>query len=178
MIPNNKDVSPLAKFDNAVKLVDATDESSFATETVELSEDEQMKVDIKNLRPAYRSLVYNLAYFVNTNDVLQNLVKMGVCIRKWDMDRSVAEEVLRLDFERHVKPILIFLHDLQLDQYEQARVIEKNPLIFKQEIINLNARINYLRSKKFQNDSIKAIMCKVPLFINMSVTDLDTKLGW
>ena len=143
-----------------------------------LTDEEQMKLDIKNLRPAYRPLVYNLAYFVNTNPVLQNFVKMGIEIRKWDNRRTIAESILRLDEEKHVKPILIFLHDIGIPKESQAFVIEKNPMLFSQEMTNLNARIEYLKSKKFTNEMIASIVVKAPLILNISVSDVDTKLGW
>jgi mTERF domain-containing protein len=150
-----------------------------AIETTDLTEEDKLKQEIKNLRPAYRPLVYNLAYFVNDNQVLQTFVKMGVAIRQWDKHRSTAELMLKLDLEQNVKPIIIFLHDLCIQKQEdQAVVIEKNPMIFAQEMANLNARINYLKSKRFGDESISSMILKAPLLLNLSVEDLDTKLGW
>ncbi len=83
--------------------------------------------------------------------MLQNFVKMGIGVRKWDKNKKIAEAMMRLDAEKHVNPVLIFLHDLGLEQPDQAFVIEKNPMIFTQEIKNLNARIDYLKSKWFSS---------------------------
>ena len=172
----------LAKFDDLKSDVEEREKlmplTDAAPATPHLTEEEQMKLDIKNLRPSFRPVVYNLAYFVNRNEVLQNFVKMGVEVRKWDKNKKIAETMMRLDAEKHVKPVLIFLHDLGLEQREQAFVIEKNPMIFTQEMKNLNARIDYLRSKKFSSESIVSMVTKAPLILNLSVTDIDTKLGW
>ena len=159
-----------------VKLVESEKEAPL--DLTELSEEDQMREDIKNLRPAYRPLVYNLAYFVNDNPVLKAFVQMGVPIRQWDKDRKIAELVLRLNMDRDVKPVLIFMHDLGIVDEGLTRVIAKNPEVFAQDLNNLNARIAYLKSKKFDDESIAKILTTAPLWFNLSVTDVDTKLGW
>lgn len=121
-----------------------------------------MEQRIKNLRPAARPVVYNLAYFANSNKVLQTLIEMGVLIREWDKDTSIGSFILQLDLERDIKPRLIFLHDIGLPPDTHAQIITKNPMIFKESLENLNVRIEYLRSKKFDPEGIKSIVTKAP----------------
>ena len=144
----------------------------------QLTEDDYIEQDIRSLRPVARQFVYNLAYFVNDSPVLQTFIDMGVMIKKWDTDKEVCEFVLKLDLERDIKPKLIFLHDCKVPADKYAFVIEKNPFFFKEELVDLETRIQYLKSKRFSDDSIAEIVTKAPRWLRLSVEQVDTKLGW
>jgi mTERF domain-containing protein len=158
--------SELSKYDEEEK-----DESK-------LTEEERLERQIRALRPATRPVVYNLAYFVNQNLLLQKFVEMGVVIREWDKDTSIGSFMLKLDFDKHVKPVLIFLHDIGIPAKEHPHIITKNPMIFKESIDNLNVRVEYLKSKKFTLESIVEILVKAPKWLSLSVEQVDQKLGW
>lgn len=145
----------------------------------ELKEEEKEEdVDqIKDMMP-FRPVVYNLAYFANDSKVLQTFIDMGVMIRKWDKDKSICEFILKLDLERDVKPHLIFLHDIKIPADKHARVIQNNPMFFKESLDDLQIRIDYLKSKKFTDESIANIIMKAPRWLSLSVEQVDTKLGW
>lgn len=144
----------------------------------DLTEEQQMEKQIKNLEPLSRPVVYNLAYYVNKNPVLQTFVQMGVFIRKWDQDRSIAKLILSLDLDKHVKPFLIFLHDIGVPAENHAFIITKNPEVFKESLQDLNFRIEYLKSKKFEQEDIVKIICTAPKWLSLSVEEVDTRLGW
>lgn len=162
---------------NEIELSDASLVSISKNEN-SLNEEDLLEEDIRNLRPTARPFVYNLAYFVNDSTVLQTFIKMGIMIRKWDTDREICDFVLKLDLERDVKPRLIFLHDIKIPADKHAFVIQKNPYIFKEEIVNLETRVEYLQSKKFSDDEITEIITKAPRWLRLSVEQVDTKLGW
>lgn len=127
-----------------------------------LTEEEAMEKRIRELRPVTRPVVYNLAYFANSNKVLQTFIDMGVKIREWDKHTAIGSFVLQLDLDRDVKPRLIFLHDLGLPANSHALIITKNPLIFGESLENLNVRIEYLKSKRFTDEAIRTIITKAP----------------
>lgn len=127
-----------------------------------LSEEEALELAIKRLRPAARPVVYNLAYFANSNRVLQTLIEMGVSVREWDQDTRIGSMVLKLDLERDLKPRLIFLHDLGIPPDVHAKIITKNPMFLRESIDNLNVRIEYLKSKKFTDEQIRTIITTTP----------------
>ncbi len=145
---------------------------------VELTAEERLEKEIQNLRPSTRPLVYNLAFFANNNTVLQKFIQMGVSIREWDKDTAIGNFILKLDFDKHVKPYLIFLHDIGIPAKEHAQVITKNPLMFDTPIDTLRIRLDYLRSKKFTEQQIVEMIVRAPRLLNIIVEKLDTKLGW
>lgn len=140
----------------------------------ELTTELDQEKDMMPIRP----VVYNLAYFVNDNIVLKKFIEMGVMIRKWDKDRAICEFILKLDIERDIKPHLIFLHDIGIPAEKHAKVIENNAAFFKETLDDLQIRIDYLKSKKFTDESIVEIVCKAPRWLSLSVEQVDTKLGW
>jgi hypothetical protein len=169
------------------KLPAAPKELSLLEQTVEtvrpgdfepqLTEDKIEDI-IKELKPAYRPFVYNLAYFSNDSKTLKKFIEMGIQIRDWDREREVAEFVLRLDFNRDVAPYLVFLHDLGIKSKAQSKIIQKNPMLFKESLDDLQIRINYLQSKKFSPEDICEIIAKAPKWLSMSVDVVDKNLGW
>jgi len=60
--------------------------------------------DIWNVGPAFRPS-FNLASFVNESTLLQEFLKMGVELHKWEMRKpELLEYILKLDFQRDVSP--------------------------------------------------------------------------
>lgn len=143
-----------------------------------LSEEQQMERQIQKLEPLSRPVVYNLAYYVNKSPVLTTFVQMGVFIRKWDNDPSLARLVLNLDLEKNVKPFLIFLHDIGVPSESHAFIITKNPAVFQESMQDLTNRIGYLKSKKFSEEDIVKILCKAPKWLSLNVLEVDSRLGW
>lgn len=148
----------------AVDEDDNPDSPQYDEELENLTEEEAMERRVKSLRPSVRPVVYNLAYFANSNPVVRTLIEMGVIVRQWDKDTKISSFVLKLDLERDVKPRLVFLHDIGLPASSHAQVITKNPSIFKESIENMNIRIDYLKSKKFSEEAIKTIIIKAPIW--------------
>ena len=163
----------------SLKVIEETKELEVNDDEKEenLTEEERLNREIERLRPSKRTVAYNLAYFVNSNPLLQKLVEMGVQIRNWDNDRKLCEFILRLDMEK-LQTHLIFLHDLGLSLEDQRFILNKNPLFLKENIIDLNNRIGYLKSKKFDDNSIRRMIGKAPKWLSLSVNDVDTRLGW
>ena len=94
-------------------------------------------------------IAYNLAAFVNRSPSLQQLVRLGVDLSVVEKDAEIAEMLLRLDFERDMKPHIQALVDLGIKPDDLGPFITENPAIFEVSINNMKARVEYLRSKKF-----------------------------
>lgn len=151
-----------SKSTQVVTKSDTTEDQEIVEDFSQLSEEEAMERRIQSLRPTARPIVYNLAYFANSNKTLQTFIEMGVMIREWDKDTSIGSFVLQLDLDRDVKPRLIFLHDLGLPAETHASIITKNPHIFRESLDDLNVRVEYLRSKRFSDEAIRTIITKAP----------------
>ncbi|KAF6214205.1 hypothetical protein GE061_008944 [Apolygus lucorum] len=121
---------------------------------------------------------FNLAGYVDRSPHLQEFMKLGVNLDKIERTRGAAEVILRLDFERDAKPYIHFLHDHGIPPDELGNFITKNPFIFKEELENLQIRINYLEAKLFSSDSIARIILKNPKWLSHSTKDIDHRLGF
>lgn len=120
---------------------------------------------------------FNLAAYVNNSPTLQELVKLGVQLYKFEKQKDVAELILRLNFE-DIKKHLTFLYDSGIQADQLGDFISRNPLIFREDLDNLQIRINYLASKKFTKDMIERIISKNPKWLSFSTKEIDCRLGY
>jgi len=138
---------------------------------------EPCKDDVSDFGP-FALPSFHLAAYVNSSFTLQQFVLMGVQLHVIERKKEVAEFILQLDFEKHVKPHLRFLHDVGVPAEELGRFITKNPLIFQQNLDDLQIRVNYLEAKKFQAKDIARIVSKNPMWLSFSTVDIDKRLGF
>lgn len=120
---------------------------------------------------------FNLAAYVNKSESLQQFLKLGVDLNSIERRKGLGEFVLKLDFERNVKPHLVFLHDLGVQPELFGEFITKNPLIFKEDLEDLQVRVNYLEAKKFTGQQITRIVTKNPFWLMFSTQRIDKRLG-
>lgn len=133
--------------------------------------------DFSTISPALRP-TFNLAAYVNDSYSLQQLVKLGVELYKFDNDPRIMETILKLDFERDMKPYIRFIHDCGVPVEELGKFITKNPMIFTDHMDDLITRINYLQHKKFDKEMITTIIRKHPKWLSQSTVDIDRSLGF
>ena len=129
-------------------------------------------------KPAAVTKSYNLAAYVNESEVLSNLVRLGVDLSKVETKRSEANNLIKLDFERDVKPYLMFLHDVGVPSDMLGSLITKHPGIFREDLDDLRVRVNYLQSKKFSVDAIARIISVAPQAMSLTTKELDAQLGY
>ncbi|XP_074656072.1 transcription termination factor 3, mitochondrial-like [Tubulanus polymorphus] len=122
----------------------------------------------------------NLAAYVNESPTLRNFVEMGVDLSRLETKKSsdIAEMIVRLDFERDVKPILQFLHRIGVPRDAVGEFITKNPYVFKESLDDLQIRVNYLESKRFDADAIGRIVHKAPFYLTTTTFKIDERLGY
>lgn len=133
--------------------------------------------DFSTISPALRP-TFNLAAYVNESYSLQQLVKLGVELYKFDSKPEVMETILKLDFERDMKPYVRFVHDCGVPVEELGKFFSKNPMIFTEHLDDLMTRVNYLESKKFNKEMITTIIRKHPNWLSHSTVDIDKSLGF
>ncbi|XP_055902971.1 transcription termination factor 3, mitochondrial [Eupeodes corollae] len=121
---------------------------------------------------------FNLAASINKSECLQELIKLGVNLNSIEKRKGLAEFVLKLDFEKNIKPHLLFLHDLGVQSELLGEMITKNPLIFKEDLDDLEVRINYLQAKKFKDHQITRIVTKNPYWLMFPTKRIDKRLGY
>lgn len=133
--------------------------------------------DFSTISPALRP-TFNLAAYVNESYSLQKLVDLGVELYKFDNKPKVMETILKLDFERDMKPYIRFINDCGVPVEELGKFFTKNPMIFTEHMDDLITRINYLEHKKFNKEMITTIIRKHPKWLSESTVNIDTSLGF
>ncbi|CAG5021703.1 unnamed protein product [Parnassius apollo] len=121
---------------------------------------------------------FNFAAYVNSSNTLQTLLHLNVNLSKIEKKPFVAEKILKLNFEEeNTKEILLFIKDYVGVEYI-GHFLTKNPLILFETAEDLKIRVNYLESKKFQNESIRKIITQNPFWLMFSTIRIDKRLGY
>ncbi|XP_015910378.1 transcription termination factor 3, mitochondrial [Parasteatoda tepidariorum] len=123
-------------------------------------------------------VAFNLAAYVNQSETLQKLIQLGVDLSKLEEQPEKAKYILQLDFEKDIKSHIKFLHDLGIEAELLGRFITKNPFIFKENIQDMEVRINYLKSKRFLDSAISRIIGDNPYILSWDTKKVDSRLGF
>lgn len=122
---------------------------------------------------------FNLAAYVNNSETLQQLIKLGVDLSQIERRKGLPQYVLQLDFEKDIKGHIRFLHDVcGLPMESFGTVLTKNPLIFKENLMDLDTRVNYLKSKLFKPNEIARIAEVNPFWLMFQTQRIDKRLGY
>lgn len=123
-------------------------------------------------------IAFNMAAFVDGCPTLQQLVQLGVDLSVVEKDPEVGKSLLRMNFDRHIKPHIQALMDIGVPAEELGPLITENPYIFQVSIHNIKARVEYLLSKDFPPECIVRIVTGYPPYLNYSVKQVDARLGY
>lgn len=133
---------------------------------------------VNEIEPLLPHFSFNLARYANDNQVIKNLVDLGVSVWKFDRDSEVSQLLLRLDWERDVEPYLDFLQNVGIEREVQAKIIGLNPRVLKEKLCDLESKRDYFITKLFQPTDLAPMFVESPLLLSMSVRQIDDKLGW
>jgi len=121
---------------------------------------------------------FNLAAHVNNSVTLQQLLSLGVDLNSIERRKGLGDFVLKLDFEQNVKPYLTFLADQGVSPDDFGKMITKNPLLFKEDLDDLQTRMEYLKSKRFSDEARQRILTHNPYWLMFSTRRIDRRLGY
>lgn len=122
---------------------------------------------------------FNLAAYVNKSETLQQLIHLGVDLSKIERKKGVPQYLLKLDFEKDMKDHIRFLHEVcGLPMEVFGTVLTKNPMIFKENLLDLDTRVNYLKSKMFKPMEITRIATVNPYWLMFRTQRIDRRLGY
>ncbi|XP_029158951.1 transcription termination factor 3, mitochondrial [Nylanderia fulva] len=133
--------------------------------------------DLSDIGP-YLTPTFTFAKYANKSRTVQELVKLGVNLYKIESMNGMVEYILKLDFERDVKPYIRFLHDCGVPANTLGDFLTKNPYIFKVDMDDLRTRIRYLRAHEFNINMIQTIICKHPNWLMYNTKVIDGRLGY
>lgn len=141
----------------------------------EISNEEAVSISIPpSIPPASASL----QDYVDKSETLSKLVQLGVSLWKLERRPNVGSMLLRLDFNRDVAPRLLFLKEIGVEDSRLGYIISHNPFILSENLENLQARVNYLKSRKFSSETVASMVSRAPYLLNFSVKRLDNRLGF
>ncbi|KAA0710332.1 Transcription termination factor 3, mitochondrial mTERF domain-containing protein 1, mitochondrial [Triplophysa tibetana] len=141
----------------------------------EICEEEALRIQVPSALPP---VSFTLRPYVDQSETLSKLVQLGVDLWKLEQRPNVGSMLVKLDFHADVAPRLLFLKDLGVEESKLGSLLTKNPFILTESLENLEARVAYLRSKKFSAQSVAAMVSKAPYLLNFSVKRLDNRLGF
>ncbi|XP_039486689.1 transcription termination factor 3, mitochondrial [Drosophila santomea] len=121
---------------------------------------------------------FNLAAYVNNSSTLQHLISLGVDLHSIERRKGLGDFVLKLDFEKNVKPYITFLVDQGISPDDFGRMFTKNPLLFKEDLDDLQTRVDYLKSKRFSAEARQRIFTHNPYWLMFSTRRVDRRLGY
>jgi len=133
--------------------------------------------DISDIGP-YLTPTFTFAKYANKSRTIQELVKLGVNLYRFESKPEILQFILGLDFDRDIKPYIRFLHDCGVPPDYLGQFLTKNPHILKEDMDDLYTRIRYLRAHAFTTDMIKIIVCKNPNWLLYSTKDIDSRLSY
>ncbi|KAM4864715.1 transcription termination factor 3, mitochondrial isoform 1-T3 [Thomomys bottae] len=140
-----------------------------------ISEEEAIQITVC---PPLPLTSHTLRDYVDHSETLQKLVLLGVDLSKIEKHPEAANLLLRLDFEKDIKQILLFLKDLGLEDNQLGPFLTKNYAIFSEDLENLKTRVAYLQSKNFSKADITQMVRNAPFLLSFSVERLDNRLGF
>lgn len=141
----------------------------------EISEDEAMQIVAEPLLPPAS---FTLCDYVDRSETLSKLVLLGVNLSKLERRHNVATFLLKLDFEKDIQKILLFLKDVGVEDWQLGPFITINPFILTQDLEVLQKRVAYLVVKKFSKEAVARMVSRAPYLLNFSVERLDNRLGF
>lgn len=166
-----KEVVPFNSDVHRIDLDDAVHPSPLQ----EISEEEAVQIQVTSALPPESS---TLRPYVDKSETLSKLVQLGVNLWQLEQRPNVGSMLVRLDFHADVAPRLLFLKDLGVEETKLGQLLTKNPFILTESLDSLEARVSYLKSKKFSKQSVAAMVSKAPYLLNFSVERLDNRLGF
>lgn len=153
-----------------------TKQNDKKTEPAECEGSKEVALDFRNREAHVPS--FNLAAYVNNSSTLQQFLSLGVDLHSIERRKGLGDFVLKLDFEKNVKPYITFLVDQGVSPDDFGRMFTKNPLLFKEDLDDLQTRVNYLKSKRFSDEARQRILTQNPYWLMFSTRRVDRRLGY
>ncbi|XP_059205298.1 transcription termination factor 3, mitochondrial isoform X2 [Centropristis striata] len=140
-----------------------------------ISDEEAVRISVP---PSLPPVSDSLRGYVDQSETLTKLVQLGVNLWKLEQRPGVGSMLLRLNFNTDVAPRLLFLKEIGVEESCFGDIITKNPFFLTESLENLQARVNYLKSKKFSSEIVASMVSKAPYLLNFSVQRLDNRLAF
>ncbi|XP_059176171.1 transcription termination factor 3, mitochondrial-like isoform X2 [Physella acuta] len=137
------------------------------------------KVSVDDLSlPELSRSAFNIVPYVARSKTLQNLVKIGVNLDKVQKHKRIAELLIKANFDKDILPMLRFLAFMGIPKESMGDVFTKNPLLFKENVSDLELRVGYLIHKKFKLEEVVKMVVHCPILLLMNSYRMDEKFAF
>ncbi|XP_003744272.1 transcription termination factor 3, mitochondrial [Galendromus occidentalis] len=126
---------------------------------------------------------YNVAALADKNEVIRNLVGMGVSVAHWDEKPDVFKTMVKLNWHEDCVPRIEFLvKECGLGNEELARVLRRNPCILSEDMQHMRVRLEFLRNKQeglgLRRADIVRILSKESRWLSQSVEYIENRISF
>lgn len=177
-------LSPVNHYQHQAEVIPTSEEKTFyedwddtlpSSALDEISEEEAVQIVAE---PPLPLSSFTLRDYVDRSETLSKLVLLGVDLSKVEKRPNAAQLLLRLDFEKDIRKILLFLKDVGVEDNQLGPFLTQNPYILTVDMEALETRVAYLKSKKFGKEAIARMISRAPFLLSFSVERLDNRLGF
>ncbi|XP_011501702.1 PREDICTED: transcription termination factor 3, mitochondrial [Ceratosolen solmsi marchali] len=137
---------------------------------------DQCNEDISYLGPGL-SPTFNFAAYADRSELIQTYVKLGVELYKLENNQDHMRALLTVDLKKELPKYLQFFHDSGIAADDFGKIITMCPIILKEDIVDMETRLRYLRAHKFTQPSIARIITKNPTWLTWATKHIDERLG-
>ncbi|KAI3382201.1 hypothetical protein SNEBB_004781 [Seison nebaliae] len=121
----------------------------------------------------------NIISYVDRSECLQNLLKLGIPIGKWNRKSNINNWILTIDWKKDVEPLLKYLiSQLNFTVIDCGRLLSKNIHIVRIPIYLIQNRINFLLSYGLCKEEISNSFKSAPYLLNFEVERLENRLNF
>ncbi|GAV05879.1 hypothetical protein RvY_15942 [Ramazzottius varieornatus] len=138
---------------------------------------EETDLEMAEVKPAKQPFSYNLASYANESDNIKRLIEMGVQVWRFDRDKDVSQLFLTGEWEVKIQPWVDWMLDTGLEKEDIKSVLERSPRILLEKLPELQEKVEYFRSKKFDRALLKTVLIGAPIVFSMTVRRIDKQLG-
>ncbi|KAM4631083.1 transcription termination factor 3, mitochondrial [Polymixia lowei] len=172
--------NPLSQIKDAMPMTESQmtldlDAAARLSALEEISDEEAVRISVSSALPPASA---SLRDYVDKSETLSKLTQLGVNLWKLEQRPNVGSMLLRLDFQTDVAPKLLFLKEIGVEDSRLGYILSHNPFILAQHLENLQARVNYFRSKNFSSKSVASMVSRAPYLLNFSVKRVDNRLAF
>uniref|UniRef100_K7GDZ4 Mitochondrial transcription termination factor 3 n=1 Tax=Pelodiscus sinensis TaxID=13735 RepID=K7GDZ4_PELSI len=140
-------LSPVNHYQHQAEVIPTSEEKTFyedwddtlpSSALDEISEEEAVQIVAE---PPLPLSSFTLRDYVDRSETLSKLVLLGVDLSKVEKRPNAAQLLLRLDFEKDIRKILLFLKDVGVEDNQLGPFLTQNPYILTVDMEALETRM-------------------------------------
>ncbi|XP_059480425.1 transcription termination factor 3, mitochondrial [Neocloeon triangulifer] len=178
-VSKSDQITVVSKIKNSTRLSDEITDMDFAFDSKPsiLAPNLGTQIDFSEYGPTLpRS--QTLAAYVNRSPTLQKLVDLGVDLSIVEKKLDIAEQILKLDFDRDIAKYIQFFTDIGVPADSLGVLFTKNPNLLLEDLEAMQKRIDYLMVLKFEFKDFERLVVANPKWLSFSVEEMEKRVAF